>query len=83
MASKTLEKYALLKAMHTIVQSLNHEGAYFDRWILIILDGATDEDLYDIAEDEDDEIFRDAVNCFKGITKDYIDDGLYVAGKLY
>ena len=53
MANKTLEKYELLKAMHTIVQSLNHEGAYFDRWILIIPDGATDEDLHDIAEDED------------------------------
>lgn len=56
MENKTLEKYELLKAMHTIVQSLNYEGAYFDRWILIIPDGATDEDLHDIAEDEDDEI---------------------------
>lgn len=83
MANKTLEKYELLKAMHTIVQSLNHEGAYFDRWILIIPGGATDEDLHDIAEDEDDEIFRDSVKCFEGIMRDYIKDGIYVAGKLY
>lgn len=83
MADKNAEKYELMKAMHTIVQSLNHEGAYFDRWILIVPDGATDEDLREIAEDEDDEIFRDSVKCFEGIMKDYIDDGIYVAGKLY
>ncbi len=83
MASKTLEKYALLKAMHQIVRSLNNEGAYYDLWVLIIPDEATYKELYDIAEDEDDEIFRDSVKCFEGIMKDYIDDGLYVAGKLY
>lgn len=83
MANKTLEKYELLKAMHTIVRSLNHEGAYYDRWILIVPDEATDEDLRDIAEDDDDEIFRDSVKCFEGIMRDYIKDGIYVAGKLY
>lgn len=83
MANKNVEKYELMKAMHTIVKSLNHEGAYFDRWIYIVPDGATDEDLRDIAEDEDDEIFRDSVKCFKEIMRDYLNDGIYVDGKLY
>ena len=83
MASAKTEKFELLKAMNTIVRSLNHEGAYYDRWILIVPDEATDEDLRDIAEDDDDEIFRDSVKCFEGIMRDYIKDGLYVAGKLY
>lgn len=83
MASAKTEKFELLKAMNTIVRSLNHEGAYYDRWILIVPDEATDEDLRDIAEDDDDEIFRDSVKCFEGIMRDYIKDGIYVAGKLY
>ena len=41
------------------------------------------EDLRDIAEDEDEECFSDAVKCFEKIMRDYIKDGIYVAGKLY
>lgn len=81
MAEKTAEKYELMKAMHTIVRSLNHEGAYFDRWIVIVPDEATADDLHDISEDE--ELFTDSVKCFEGIMADYIKHGIYVAGKLY
>ena len=75
------EKYELMKAMHTIVQSLNDERAYFDRWILLVPDGATDEDLRDIAEDE--ELFTESVKCFKEIMGDYLDGGIYVDKNLY
>ena len=77
------EKVEIMKAMNTIVRSLNDESAYYERWILIVPDEATDEDLRDIAEDEDDECFSDAVKCFEKIMRDYIKDGIYVAGKLY
>ena len=70
-----------IKAMHEIVLSMNHEGAYYDRWILVVPDQPTEEDFEELAEDE--EYFGDAVRCFKGIIEDYLEDGLYIAGKLY
>ena len=75
-----MNKYEVLKSMNTIVKYLNNEEAYF-RWIIIIPDGADDEELMDCAKDE--EIFADSVSCFKSIMADYLDDGIYIDRKLY
>lgn len=75
------KKFELVKAMNTIVMALNHEGAYYDRWIYIVPDCATDGDFLDIAEDG--ELFADAISCFGGIMKDYSNSGIYIGNKLY
>lgn len=74
----TKEKYELVKAMNTIVKSLNNEEAYYNHWIYIVPDGADDDDLYDIATDE--ELFNDTVKCFKRNMREYLKDGIYVGG---
>ena len=74
-------KFALIKSMDTIVKELNNEEAYYGKWIYIVPDGADDEDFYDIAVDE--ELFVDTVNCFKGIMRNYLKDGIYIGDILY
>lgn len=82
MSDKELtERYNLVKSMDTIVKSLNDEGAYYNHWIYIVPDEADDDDFLDIAEDE--ETFVEAVRCFKGIVREYMKSGFYVAGELY
>lgn len=73
-------KYEMIKSMHTIVTALNNEEAYM-KWIYIVPDEADEDDLKDIAEDE--ELFELTVKCFKGIMKHYLKDGLYINNKLY
>ena len=75
------EKFELVKSMNTIVTALNNEEPYYQRWIHIVPDCASDEDFRDIAEDE--ELFKDTVDCFKGIMKDYLKDGIYIDKALY
>lgn len=75
------EKFELVKSMNTIVTALNNEEPYYQRWIYIVPDCASDEDFRDIAEDE--ELFKDTVDCFKGIMKDYLKDGIYIDKTLY
>lgn len=81
MEREDYKKFELVKAMNTVVMALNHEGAYYDRWIYVVPDCATDEDFLDIAEDG--ELFEDAIRCFGGIMKDYSQSGIYIGNKLY
>lgn len=74
----TKEKYELVKAMNAIVKSLNNEEAYYNHWIDIVPDEADDDDLYDIAIDE--ELFNDTVKLFKRNMREYLKDGIYVGG---
>lgn len=74
------ERYELMKAMHAIVCSLNNEDAYCE-WIILVPDEATNEDLYDIAEDDD--LFKDACDTFRSIMSDYAADGFYVGKKCW
>ena len=76
------EKFELLKAMNTIVKSLNNEEAYYGDWIYIVPDEADDEELQEIAF-EDEETFVDAVKSFKRCMKHYLKDGFYIADNLY
>ena len=77
-----MNKAEVLKAMNTIVRALNDEGAYYRRWITLIPDEADDEELEDIANNQED-IFEDAVLRFGRIMKQYSKSGLYVDKKCY
>jgi len=74
------ERYEITKAMHTIVRLMNNEDAYM-QWILIVPDEASDEDLWDVAED--DELFADACGAFKSIMKHFGKDGFYIDKKVW
>ena len=74
------ERYEIVKAMHTIIKSMNNENAYM-RWIYIVPDEASNEDLMDIAQS--DELFADTCNAFKSIFTDYNASGLYVDKKVW
>lgn len=77
------EKYEVIKAMNTIVKSLNNENAYFGVWIFTVPDEADEEDLEDFAEEENDNLFKAAVNDFTFIMKHYLKDGIYIDRKVY
>lgn len=76
-----LLKKEIVRSMHLIVSSLNDETAYYDEWIHIVPDEPTEEDFFDIANDE--EIFAQTISFFKSIMERYLPDGLYIANKLY
>lgn len=76
-----MTKYELLQAMNTIISSLNNEEAYW-KWTDIIPDGATEQDIKDIASDSDLEYMNVICKVFKIILDEYIEDGYYVDGEL-
>ena len=75
-----LERYKLMKAMNTIVRTMNNEDAYYE-WINIVPDEADDNELMDIAQD--DELFADSCNAFKSIMQAYGDDGFCINNKAW
>lgn len=81
MAKRKQRRYEVLKAMNTIVKNLNNEDGY-DYWCYTIPDCADDDELLEIAFDDED-TFIEAVDSFKRIMKSCLEDGLYIAGKLY
>lgn len=74
------ERFEHLKAMNTIILSMNDEGAYMS-WIYLIPDQADDEDLLMCAEDE--EIFGDACIKFRSLIRDYGGSGFYIGKQVY
>lgn len=76
-----MDKFEVLKAMHTLALALNNEQFYYRYWIEIIPDGADLEELQEIAEC-DPETFSDAVRVFINHFADNAQDGgLYVDGE--
>lgn len=75
------ERFEALKSMNTIIQSMNDENAY-SSWIWLIPDGADDDELRDIAEN-DDEIFNEACELFAKLIRKYLKYGLYIDRKVY
>lgn len=61
----------LVGGMNEYVKCMNDENAYM-AWIMIVPDEATEEDLQDIAND--DEIFQEVVELFNKLIKRYGDD---------
>lgn len=74
-----LEKFEILKAMNLLVKSMNNEDAY-DEWICTIPDQAGDEELMEIAADEDESVYCEACHDFRRICDRYLCDGIYVGG---
>ena len=69
-------RFELVKSMHTIVMSMNDENAYMT-WIYVVPDEATDEDLMDIAEN--DELYSDTCKLFTKLVRKYgANSGYYV-----
>lgn len=80
---KAEERFKVLKAMDTLVRFINNESAYYNHWIYIIPDDADEDELREIAY-EDEETFKDAVECFGRVYPEYYGDGgLYVGGEVY
>ena len=79
--TNTNEKFETLRSMNTIVKNMNDESAY-DAWIYIIPDGADDDELMEIAE-EDEDSFKDACNLFAKLVRKYMKYGLYIDGEVY
>ena len=75
------ERFEVLKGMNTIIKSMNDESAY-SAWIYIIPDGADDDELQEIAE-EDEESFEDACKLFAKLVNKYMKYGLYIDGEVY
>ena len=79
--TNTNEKFEALRSMNTIVKNMNDESAY-NAWIYIIPDGADDDELMEIAE-EDEDSFKDACNLFAKLIRNYMKYGLYIDGEVY
>ena len=79
--TNTNEKFEALRSMNTIIKSMNDESAY-NAWIYIIPDGADDDELMEIAE-EDEDSFKDACNLFAKLVRKYMKCGLYIDGEVY
>ena len=77
------ERYETLKAMNLLAKEVNDEGFYYDHWIYIVPDEADDDELREIAYDDED-IFSDAVRCFINHFSKYAKEGgLYLGGARY
>lgn len=61
----------LVGGMNEYVKCMNDENAYMS-WIMLVPDEATEEDLQDIAED--DEMFQEVVELFNRLVKKYGND---------
>lgn len=70
-----LGNFRALKYMNGLVLMMNNEEAYGE-WIWIVPDEASDDDLLQIAEDE--ESFKEVEQEFFRIAKIYGEDGLYI-----
>lgn len=79
--TNTNEKFETLRSMNNIIVNMNDESAY-NAWIYIIPDGADDDELMEIAE-EDEETFEDACKLFARLIVKYMKYGMYIDGKVY
>lgn len=77
------DRFENLKAMNTIIKSVNDEQAY-GCWINIVPDEADDDELREIAEDLP-ECYANACGLFLRLMKSSVtqDGGLYIGGDLY
>ena len=74
------DKLELLEAMNVIMKHMNNEDAYFGDWLSLVPDGADDEDLEAIAND-DGEYMEQIANCFRANMEFYGRDGFICCGR--
>ena len=72
MNDTTLLKMNILGGMNELVKKMNDEEAYYNYWIDLVPDEATEEDLQDIAECE--ELFKAVCKRFAILVKEFGDD---------
>ena len=72
------DRFTTMKAMNFLVKSLNNEDAYFEYWIELVPDEATEEDLMYIALD--DELYGESCGLFRKLINKYGRDGFYACG---
>ena len=70
-----LDRIKMLESMHYLISSLNDENAYYNAWIYVMPDGATDDDFADIAEDN--KLYDEVCALFTRLIKRYGDSGYY------
>ena len=76
-------RFEILKAMNTLARATNDEGFMTNHWLYIVPDEADDEELLDIAVNDED-IFNDAVACFLDHWDEYaLNGGLHIGNKVY
>lgn len=68
----TVLKANLVGGMNELVKSMNDESAYYDYWIEVVPDEADEEDLMQIAENE--ELFLMTTTLFAKLVKHFGDD---------
>ena len=73
------DKFENLKAMNTLIMSLNDEGAWLS-WIMYVPDQGSDQDFQNIAEGADED-FQEIVMVFRTLLQDYGKYGFYIGGK--
>lgn len=78
--SEMVKRFNMIKAMNLLVCQMNDEEAYF-RWIYVVPDEANDDDLMDVAEDDD--LFNESCQLFNELVKDYGCSGYYVDNKVF
>lgn len=82
-ARAATHRFKVLRAMCTLACATNDEGFMFNHWLHIIPDEADDEELLDIAVNDED-IFNDAVRCFLESWPKYVHTGgLFIGDKVY
>lgn len=62
----------LVGGMNEYIKCLNDETAYYNYWIELVPDEATEDDLQDIAES--DELFNETCELFGKLIKRFGDD---------
>lgn len=78
---EVLERFEALKAMNLLAKLCNDEGFYYNHWIYVIPDEADDDEMLEIAEDDED-TYSDAVRCFINNFHKYArEGGLYIGGE--
>lgn len=69
------DRISVLKSMHNIMIHMNNEDAYW-RWVTLgVPDEPSEDDYIFIASN--DESFKECVEHFTDVFKEYADDGIY------
>lgn len=74
------ERFEYMQIMHKMILSMNNEEAYMT-WIYTVPDMPSDEDLREIAEDDD--MFQEVCNLYRRLLEVYGGDGFFIGGRAW
>ena len=75
-----LDRFDHMQCMHKMMRCMNNEEAYMT-WINTVPDEPSDDDLRDIAEDDD--MFQEVCNLYRHLLKVYGDDGFFIGHRAW